>query len=151
MKTLKVRDLLPFSQSAPSLVRTDATLRDVVGKLVEDRATREVYVVDEENRFQGVITVRRLARFVFSALVPDRSSATDLLELVSAENAEDLAIRKSACVHEDDPFEHVIDLMLRHEINEMPVVDDERVIVGNVNLLEILGAWHEGRIGNHDS
>lgn len=146
MTTLKVSDLLPYSRSVPSVVGTVATLRDVVGKLIEDRATREVYVVDDEGRFFGVITVRRLARFVFSALVPDRSSATELLELLSAEHAEHIAIRKTACVRANDPFEHVIDVMLRSEIDEIPVVNEEDAIVGSLNLLEILEAWYEGRI-----
>jgi len=146
MTTPRVRDLLPYSRSEPSLVRTTATLREVVGKLIEDRATREVYVVDDDGRFHGLITVRRIARFVFSALVPDRSSATDLLDLLSAERAEELAIRKTAFVEMDDSFEHVIDLMLRYEMNEIPVVDDDGVIAGNLDLLEILAAWYEGRI-----
>lgn len=150
MQRAKVRDLLRYSSGAPSLVTTTASLREVVGKLIEDRSTREVYVVDEEGRFEGVITVRRLARFVFSTVAPRRTSATEMLELVSAESAGDIAIRKAAYVEEDDSFEHVVDVMLRFEINEIPVVDSDRVIVGNLNLLEILGAWYDGRIALND-
>lgn len=147
MRPLKVKDLLPYSTSRPSVVSTDATLREVVAKLIEDVGTREVYVTDEEEHFYGVITLRRLARFVFTHALPAKSSPTELLELVSAECAKDLALRKAAYVHEDDPLEHVIEVMFRFDINEIPVVNRERRIVGNLNMLQLLAAWHEGLLG----
>lgn len=144
---LTVRDLLPFSKTEPTVVAESASLREVAEKMVEDLKTREVYVVDEEGRFLGVITLRRLARWAFARRLPRDLSPTELLDLISSETAGDLALRKPAYVREDDPFETLLQVMFRYDINEIPVVSREGRIVGNLNMLEILAAWLEGRIG----
>jgi CBS domain-containing protein len=145
MQPQRVRDLMAFSVSMPSVVRGDATLRQVAELLIADRTTREVYLVDEEGRFFGVITLRRLARFIFTHDVPDQSSATELLDLVSARCADDLAIKQALFVREDDSIEHLLDLMFRNEVDEVPVVDSRHVVVGSVGMLELVAAWHVDR------
>lgn len=147
MESIRARELLAFSSSQPSLIGVDASLRDAVAMLVEDRNTREVYVVDDEQRFVGVLTLRRLARGVFFHDVPDKSSVTNLLDLISAQRAEDIALKKAAYVGEEDTLAHVMDTMFRFDLHEVPVVDDDRVIVGCLNLLDILAAWYDGRLG----
>jgi CBS domain-containing protein len=146
VKEITVEELLAFSPTPLTLVTADATPRDVVEKLVRDRETREVYVVDGEGRFLGVITLRRLARLVFSQELPRKPSATELLEMLTVQNAEDLALKKAAHVGLDDSLERVIEVMFRFDINEIPVVDDDGVILGSLNMLDILAAWHQGRL-----
>jgi len=146
MHTISIKDLLPFSPTDPAVVSSDAALREVAKKMIEDLRTREVYVLDEKGHFLGVITLRRLARCIFSSEIPERLSPTSLLELVSAQTAEDLALRKPAYVDEDDVFERLMEVMFRYDINEIPVVNKDKTIVGNINMLEILSAWLDGNL-----
>jgi len=150
MRHRSVRDLMVYSTTTPSLVREDATLRQIAELLINDPATREVYLVDEEKRLFGVITLRRLARFVFTHDVPDPSSATDLLDLVSARNARDLAIERGIFVGEDDSVGHLLDVMFRNDVDEIPVVDEANVVVGNIGMLELIAAWHADRLNAGD-
>jgi len=146
MQKISVKQLLGFSQSQLTVVSREATVGEVVAKLIEDRATREVYVVDDEGRCFGVIPLRRLAHHAFLREVPDKSSATDLLERISVENAGDLCLQEPAFVREDDTLEQLLNVMFTFEINEIAVVDAEERIVGSINMMDILQAWHEGRI-----
>jgi CBS domain-containing protein len=145
MRRLLVKELMSFSTTQPTVVSTDATLRDIAQKLTEDRETREVYVVDGDEQFVGVITLRRLARLVFAHGLPSRPTATELLEMISVRDAGDIALKKSAYVGLGDDLEQVIEVMFRFDINEIPVVDDDRRIVGCLNMLAILAAWHAGK------
>jgi CBS domain-containing protein len=61
---------------------------------------------------------------------------------VSVRNAHDLAIKKAVCVSEDDSLETLLDLMFRFDVDEIPVVDRRRVIVGKIGMLELIAAWH---------
>lgn len=148
MPSPRVKDLLAFSSSQPSVTSVDATVREVVELLIQDRSTREVYLVDADSRFCGVITLRRLARSVFSHHVSPEVSATDLLELVSARNARDLAIGKAAHVGEDDPLETLFDVFFRFDIDELPVLNSEGAVVGCLSLLDVMAAWHAGKLGH---
>jgi CBS domain-containing protein len=133
---------MAFSEVRPSVARADATLREIAELLIENHTTREVYLVDEEDRFYGLITAHRFGHYLFTHHVPDQSSATELLDLVSARNAHDLAIKKAVCVSEDDSLETLLDLMFRFDVDEIPVVDSRRAIVGKIGMLELIAAWH---------
>lgn len=144
MRTIKVKELLQYSVTDPAMVLVNTPLRQVAEKMIEDQRTREVYVVDDRNHFFGVITLRRLARCIFSSELPEKLSPTAFLELISAQTAGDLALRKPAYVAADDPFENLLKVMFRYDLNEIPVVDNQKTIVGNINMLEILSSWLKG-------
>lgn len=147
MKHLLVRDLLAFSAARPRTVRADEGIQRVVEQMIADRSTRDVYLVGDDDRFFGVITLRRLARFLFAQDVPDLSSAAEMLHLVSARTAGHLAIRKTAFVGEDDPLTRVLEVMFRFDINEVPVLDADRRVTGCLSMLELVAAWHAGKLG----
>lgn len=143
MKKLLVRDLLTLSPTPPCVVRGDADARLVVERMLHDRSKREVYLVDEAGRFLGVIPLRRLAQHLFHHAVPDRT-ATQMLDLVSARNAGDLARKKVAVVRLDDHMDEVLDAMFRYHFDEVPVVDADGVVVGSLNMLDLVAAAHAG-------
>lgn len=146
MHNLKVKDLLKFSTTQPTLIPAHTPLRDVARQLVLDPLTREVYVTDEQNRFIGVITLRRLARSVFAGHAERLASPVSLLELVSAQTADQLALKKPAFVLEEDTLARLLDVMFRYDVNEIPVVNRQKTVVGNLNMLEILQAWLDGKL-----
>jgi Mg/Co/Ni transporter MgtE len=146
MKNISVKQLLELSQSEPSVVTKDATVGEVVEMLIEDRATHEVYVVNGDGHCCGAIPLRRLAHYVFLHEMPDKSSATDLLEMISVENAGDLCLQEPIFVHEDDTLEQLLNAMFTFDVNEIAVVDPNERIVGSINMIDLVQAWHEGRL-----
>lgn len=146
MRTLKVKDLLPFSRTRPAVITAEAGLRQVAEKMIEDPKAREVYVVDEEERLVGVITLRRLMHWVFSSQLSSDTSPTALLELIGSETAGDLALRKPVYIHADDSVEKLLQVIFRYDLNEIPVISHEGYIVNNLNMLEVLSAWLEEKL-----
>jgi len=144
---LKVKDLLPFSRTRPAVVPLGADLRRVAEKMVEDPKAREVYVLDEEGRLLGVITLQRLLHWVFSSEVSHGLGPAALLELIGARTAGDLALRKPISICEDASVEELLRVMFRYDLDEIPVVSREGEIVDNLNLLEVLSAWLAGDLG----
>ena len=152
METPSIRELLDLSSSRPTVVSATATIPELVAHMIEDRRTHEVYVNDVDGHYLGLITAQRLAHAVFSYRLPGAGSAIELLDLLSSETADHLLIRESISIHEDEPLTRAIELMFRAGLVELPVLDDDRTIVGNVNLLDILAAWKDGRlVNNHRS
>lgn len=149
METPSVRELLELSHSRPVVVPATATIPELVARMVEDPGTHEVYVNDTDGRFLGVVTAQRLAHVLFSHRLPTRGSPIDLLDLLSSETADHMLVREAISIHEDEPLTRAIDLMFRAGLIEIPVLDDDRTIVGNINLLDILEAWQDGRLVDH--
>jgi CBS domain-containing protein len=149
METPSIRELLALGSSRPSVVSITATIPELVARMIEDPGSQEIYVNDADGRYLGLITAQRLAHVVFSHRLPVSGSTSELLDLLSSETAEHLLIRESISIHEDEPLTRAIDLMFRSGLIELPVLNDDRTIVGNVNLLDILAAWKDGRLIDH--
>jgi len=59
---LKVKNVYKTISKKPTTIRADAHLDEVVKAIIYDPVTRSVYVVDEDMRFIGFITVLELLR-----------------------------------------------------------------------------------------
>ncbi|MGE0431372.1 MAG: CBS domain-containing protein [Planctomycetota bacterium] len=149
MEMPDARELLALSNTPASVVPATATLAEIVAAVIHNPASYEVYVIDADGRFAGVITAQRVARFVFSHQSPATESATDMLDMLSAETAGELVRGEAVSVSQTDPLPDVIDVMFRHGLIAVPVVDDDGRILGNLNLLQILAAWKDGRLDHH--
>lgn len=149
METPSIRELLDLSSRRPTVVSTMATIPELVARMIEDPGSREIYVIDADGRYLGVVTAQRLAHVVFSHRLPISGSPIELLDLLSSETADHMLIRESISIHEDEALTRAIDLMFESGLIEIPVLNDDRTIVGNINLLDILAAWKDGRLINH--
>ncbi|MGZ4494108.1 MAG: chloride channel protein [Nocardioides sp.] len=96
-------------------------------------STQRLYpVVDENGAMQGVVTRRALLRAV---------EGED--GLTGATPVRDLARAPVAVTHGDQPLRHVAELMARHDVGRVPVVDrdDPTRVLGVVTMAQLL----EGR------
>lgn len=148
MSQLLVRELMALAPRRPCLVRAGTPLPEVVALLTGNRASREAYLVDDDGRFRGVITLRRLARRLFPHDVR-APTATTMLDRTSARTAGDLAQAQQACVGLGDTLAQVLDLLFRLDLEAVPIVDEHGIVVGSLDLVDVVGLWQRGRLGGH--
>lgn len=77
----------------------------------------EVFVVDGHDRFVGRLTERDI---VVAAIAADRHPATVTVE--------ECCDRTVPAVDADEPAEHAVELLRRHGLRQLPVVEDDRLI-----------------------
>ncbi len=113
----------------------------VVEKIAEDKETMLACVVDEENRLKGVITPREILRAVevreYGTIKHPFFEGARVLGLLTARYAKDI-MGPPVSVKADDEIEKAIDIMLSKVFYEVPVVDDEGIIIGEINYFSII-------------
>jgi CBS domain-containing protein len=57
----------------------------------------------------------------------------------------DVMTRQVVTVHRNDPFKNLVRLMSEHEVSGLPVIDDDRRLIGLVSEADLLRAWEEDR------
>lgn len=144
MKTTKVKNARKLITEKPSVIQENASLKELVLAITEDARTRALYVVDEDKKLQGTITLRELikAAFVYhirSVPVPWHSIYHTLVETTAGQVMSPEVI----FAKDEDNLETVLNRMLENDIEEIPVVDDRMRVIGELNLLELLTAWLE--------
>ncbi|HET9985441.1 MAG TPA: CBS domain-containing protein [Longimicrobiales bacterium] len=115
---MKARDIMTAN---PACCRPSDTARDAA-KLMESRDCGCVPVVSDEGsrHLVGVVTDRDLA---LRGLAHDMGPDTPLEDLMSFD---------VSCCHPDDDVREIERIMMERQVRRVPVVDDERRVVGIV-------------------
>jgi CBS domain-containing protein len=146
-KPIRVRDVYDPEQMLAVLVDADEPLEDVLRRFAEEAWLRGVFVIDETEQLVGVITRTDLldwARLRLGTALRGMAYEPDHLarlgRLVGSAKARDAIHPDSqqAVVQPDDPVDHAVQLMLEQDLIAIPVVDDERRILGDLTLSRVL-------------
>ncbi|MBN2712183.1 MAG: CBS domain-containing protein [Planctomycetes bacterium] len=139
-----VRDIRNLIVADATTISPDCEIVDILKAINSDLRTRHVYVVDEENRLLGDVRMNRMVEFLFpyTAMI---EKGHDVLSgkfvPFGAKTAAEIMNREPSPVTENTHLSDVARIMMREQINELPVVDDEMHVVGEVNFYEIIAAY----------
>ncbi len=115
-----------LSRRDPLTVRPGTSLGECLRRIQETGTGDSVFVTDKAGHLRGVLTERD----IFAKLIgPD----VDL-----ARPVESLMIEHPWTLHLDQPIRHAIDLMQTGRYRNVPLVDDDGVLVGVVRPVDVL-------------
>jgi CBS domain-containing protein len=139
MKKKKVFEFKPYEP--PLKVKATATVREMVDLLIRHQERHYLCVLDENEKLLGLISRRRLFQAVFSHHVPADSRMPELFILLTSEEAGDLLLKNIITIEENDDINKIISILVQHGIDELPVVNKEKKVIGIVSLNMILQEW----------
>ncbi len=123
-------------------IHEDDSIYEAVAKIAEDRETLIACVVDKEDKLTGIISPKRvlktLAVRTFEHIKYSLFLGPGMLySLITAEYVKDI-MNASVSVGPEDGIEKAIELMIEHDIPEIPVVDRQGQLLGVVNYNDII-------------
>jgi len=152
MKTIQVREVYRLHGKASMIVPEDASLDYIVALFGHERHLQGVFMADPDRRYSGMVSRFDLLKWtqlqIYGGKRKSEVQISDLLRIIYAKKARDIAIRKSRSfyVKEDDTLKDALDLMIGFEEDIIPVVDGESRIIGDLCLSEILSKALESGI-----
>ena len=122
-------------------VSEDEEIVEIANKVAKDCETLLVCVVDKEDRLIGIITPKGLLKAAevgeYGNVRHPFFSGREALHLLTSDHARDI-MSAPISVKPDDEVQTAIDLMLGNNVNEVPVVDKDGKVVGEINFLGIV-------------
>ncbi len=122
-------------------VSEDEEIFEVANKVTKDCETLLVCVVDKENKLIGMITPKELLKAAevgeYGNVSHPFFSGREALHLLTSDHARDI-MSAPISVKPDDEVQMAIDLMLGSNLYEVPVVDKDNKVVGEINFLGII-------------
>ncbi len=140
MKSLRVKSVRTLITKSASTVKKDADAMEIARAIVKDPKTRSVYVVDGDNKLLGIIPVINFTQYLFYEYVPDEFLYYKAVMPIEEITAEDIML-PPVYVKEDDTLDTAFQKMFSENLKELPVVDDEMHVIGDLNILELVVAW----------
>jgi len=140
-KAMRVSDVVARhkDRQVPS-IRQDTPIDDLAQAIEWYRHSRQLYVVDEENRLLGNITLGRLVMYVFASSHGSSMNRRHVIGLITCKTAGDLMTGGTLFAGMDDEVEEVIERMVAGNVDEIPITDEEGRIVADLTMIDLLMA-----------
>jgi CBS domain-containing protein len=128
-------------------VYEDDQIFEAAAKVAEDRETLLACVVDKNGKLVGIITPRELLKAAevsgYGGVRHPFFSGREALHLLSSDYARDI-MSSPVSVKPDDEVQKAIDIMLYNGFYEVPVVDNNGKVIGEINYFGIISGsmWH---------
>ena len=135
---MNIGDALDQLGSLPYLaIPGEATMEDAAQQGTGKRQVRGIYVVDERGRLLGTISLGVLIRHLASVRLRPQFHMRSLLNRITSEKMADLMDRHVIAAGKEEDLPSVIDRMMTANIKEIPVVDENRRLLGALSLLDL--------------
>ena len=142
---LLVKDVFEI-RTLSLIVKEEEQITEIIKHYAEKPSLRGIFVVDKGQKLKGVISRTDLlqwAKFKIGADIGSDNIAVDEINRYAySTTAKDIMYRYSVetFVKPEDNLELALEMMLSEDILAIPVVDEEKKIVGDLTLSEVLNA-----------
>lgn len=141
---MQVKDIYHLLVENPAAVHTATPMRDVLRKMIDDLRTRQVYVIDDEGRLLGAVRMNSVVEYLFpidAILEHSKKLYVAYIPKLDVPTAADLMLSPPARVTAETTLGEMAGFLMQEGINELPVVDAEERLVGQVNIYEVINAY----------
>lgn len=124
-------------------VAEEEPLSQVVAKIARDKENMLACVLDKESRLKGIITPKEILQAVelreFGTIRYPFFEGPEILHLLSSKYARDI-MSPPVSVNLDDGVEKAINIMLDKGFYEVPAVDEQGKMIGEVSYFSIISS-----------
>ena len=140
IRDLLVKDVHETMIGKPVVVKEDAILKDAVDAITQNMISRKVYVVDEQGILKGMISIETLLRQVGYRVGVRETGVISFFKFLGGIFKENVTefLEKPVTITNEHKVLDALRMMEEHHLNDLPVIDDEGKIIGELNSLEIL-------------
>ena len=150
MKTIKIKQIRKLITENPVFVFKDESIENVVSKFISIPVIRAVYVVDNNQKLTGIITIQEILKkvsidFYSTSFLHASSGFTgyDVLSSAQINKAEDIMNKEIYFVYDEDTIDKAFELLFKNKAGEIPVIAKNGTLIGDLNVIELLVLWKE--------
>ena len=123
----------------PTVLET-TLIEDVIKTMCRFLHSHLVYVVNESDELTGTISLGTIIRQVLCHKYEPKVHPRMLLGIVTHETAKDIMLKQPVVASEGEEVERVIKRMIDANVKEIAIIDDEKKIIADVTMLDLLKA-----------
>ncbi len=140
LSAIRVSDVRHLHTEFPVCINENEEISIVLKSGISEKHCRNIYVVDSENRLVGVIRIKEMLQNIFpmTAMAEGTSLKVRNVPVMQATIASELMSKDPAKISEDMPLNKAVLTLLRANLLELPVVDENNRIVGQLDASEII-------------
>ena len=143
----KVADFLKESKprNVPK-VKEQAGVSELIEAFVQSDHSRIVYVVDDQERLKGIISLGNLVRHFFFHYHDTHIDSRHLISMAVSETAKDFMHENALVARATDEVEDVLKQMIKNNIKEIAILDSQKRVIADLTIIDLL-EYYKHRMG----
>lgn len=134
-----VRDAYRLVVTNPIVVTRGMGLHDVVDRVLADPRTRSAYVVEGKRKLIGMIRLTEMLAAIQGSLsLFEKGRQHPRSKRIPLPFSVEEYMVKPVTVTEDDRLLTALEKMMKHGLEDLPVIDEHNTLIGELNGFEIL-------------
>ncbi|HDG61807.1 MAG TPA: CBS domain-containing protein [Thermotoga sp.] len=147
---MRVKDMMVYDISA---VFEDETVERVI-HILSRQSVSGIPVVDDNMKVVGFISENDIIKAAVpsyfmllqsASFIPDTNQLIKNLSRIKDKPISDVMSKPPITVNEDDPLITAADLLIRHGLKTLPVIDKNSQLVGIIRRIDVLRGVFEGK------
>ena len=136
---LLVADVYETMVKTPSRIKKDASIRDAIELMIQNTLSRKVYVVDDDGKYLGTVNSETILRLIGYRVGVRDSGGWSFIRFLRDAFKEDVGsiMVKGRTISRDTPLVRATEIMVTDHLNDLPVVDEEGKLIGELVRLEL--------------
>ncbi len=147
MKSVKIREVR--NKITESLVvEKDKKIEKIADLFLESQINRTIYVINKKKEMIGYITLKKLLKRLLLEVLGTEfytkngsENFYSLSKFASATTAENIMETDYIGIEDEDELDSAVKIMYKYDLQELPVVNGKKEIIGDLNILEIVLGW----------
>ena len=119
-------------------VREQAGVSELIEAFVQSDHSRIVYVVDDQERLKGIISLGNLVRHFFFHYHDTHIDSRHLISMAVSETAKDFMHENALVARVTDDVEDVLKRMIKNNIKEIAILDSENRVIADLTIIDLL-------------
>lgn len=134
-----VRDAYRLVVTNPIVVTKGMGLHEVVDRVLADPRTRSAYVIDDKRKLVGMIGLTEMLAAIQGSLsLFEKGRQHPRSKRIPLPFSVEEYMVKPVTVTEDDRLLTALEKMMKHGLEDLPVIDEHNTLIGELNGFEIL-------------
>lgn len=144
----KIADFLKESKprNVPKVKEQDG-VSELIDAFVQSDHSRIVYVVDDQERLKGIISLGNLVRHFFFHYHDTHIDSRHLISMAVSETAKDFMHENALVARVTDEVEDVLKRMIKNNVKEIAILDSEKRVIADLTIIDLL-KYYKRRMGN---
>ena len=127
-------------------VKEQAGVNELIEAFVQSDHSRIVYVVDDQERLKGIISLGNLVRHFFFHYHDTHIDSRHLISMAVSERAKDFMHENALVARVTDEVEDVLKRMIKNNVKEIAILDSEKRIIADLTIIDLL-KYYKHRMG----
>lgn len=118
-------------------VTPDCSLNDAMDRMLMEECLRDVYVVSDDGQLIGHLSHKKLANLILAEHQPVHTRRQLIMRRTGG-SAQELMDTEFTFARPEEELDNVLHWQLEHDVEDMPVINEDGILLGIINLRVVL-------------